>query len=117
MQEFQGRVAVVTGAASGIGFALAERAAREGMTVVLADVEEGALNKATESLKAQGATAIAHRLDVSRADAVEDLAEQVFSRLGGCFSPAAISAWLAEGYFPACQLAKIAGCSRSMRER
>jgi NAD(P)-dependent dehydrogenase (short-subunit alcohol dehydrogenase family) len=46
MQDFQDRVAVVTGAASGIGFALAERLGREGAKVVLADVEEPALPEA-----------------------------------------------------------------------
>ena len=44
MQEFKGKVAVVTGAASGMGRGLAERFAREGMKVVLADVEKPALN-------------------------------------------------------------------------
>ena len=43
MKEFMGKVAVVTGAASGIGRALAERCAQEGMKVVLADIEEQAL--------------------------------------------------------------------------
>ena len=46
MQDFEGKVAVVTGAASGIGLGLATRLAQEGMKVVLADVEEPALNAA-----------------------------------------------------------------------
>jgi NAD(P)-dependent dehydrogenase (short-subunit alcohol dehydrogenase family) len=46
MKEFTGKVAVVTGAASGIGRGLAERCAREGMKVVLADVDEAALAQA-----------------------------------------------------------------------
>ena len=54
MQEFKGKVAVVTGAASGMGRGLAERFAREGMKVVLADVEEPALNTSVEELQRQG---------------------------------------------------------------
>ena len=54
MQEFKDKVAVVTGAASGMGRGLAERFAREGMKVVLADVEEPALNTAVEELQRQG---------------------------------------------------------------
>ncbi|MGI8422652.1 MAG: SDR family NAD(P)-dependent oxidoreductase [Chloroflexota bacterium] len=82
MQEFQGRVAVITGAASGIGFALADRAANEGMTVVLADIEPGPLEAATASLRGRGAKAIAHRLDVSSEAEVEALAARVFAELG-----------------------------------
>src|SRR6266496_453096 len=55
MKDFQDKVAVVTGAASGIGHALAEKSAQEGMNVVLADVEERALKQAEEELKASGA--------------------------------------------------------------
>jgi NAD(P)-dependent dehydrogenase (short-subunit alcohol dehydrogenase family) len=51
MKEFNGRVAVVTGAASGIGRAIAERLAGEGMKVVLADIEQGALGKAEAEMK------------------------------------------------------------------
>ena len=50
MRQFSGRVAVVTGAASGIGRAIAERLAAEGMRVVLADVEEPALDVAVQEL-------------------------------------------------------------------
>jgi NAD(P)-dependent dehydrogenase (short-subunit alcohol dehydrogenase family) len=59
-----GRVAVVTGAASGIGLALCERFAAEGMSVVLADVEEPALSEAVAKLAAEGASALAVRTDV-----------------------------------------------------
>jgi NAD(P)-dependent dehydrogenase (short-subunit alcohol dehydrogenase family) len=52
MKELRGKVAVVTGAASGIGRAMAERFASEGMNVVLADVEEAALARTETELKA-----------------------------------------------------------------
>jgi NAD(P)-dependent dehydrogenase (short-subunit alcohol dehydrogenase family) len=82
MQEFKGRVAVVTGAASGIGFALAERAATEGMTVVLSDVETKALETATASLRDRGYNVLSHRVDVSSEAEVNALADRVFSELG-----------------------------------
>jgi NAD(P)-dependent dehydrogenase (short-subunit alcohol dehydrogenase family) len=82
MQEFSGKVAVITGAASGIGFALAERAAREGMSVVLADVEEAPLQRATAALRERGARAIAQRTDVSDEAAVEALAQRAYSEFG-----------------------------------
>ena len=55
MKDFQDKVAVVTGAASGIGRALAEKSAALGMKVVLADVEEPALKQVEEELMASGA--------------------------------------------------------------
>ena len=68
MREFRDRVAVVTGAASGIGYAMCERFAGEGMKVVLADVEEAVLGAAAEKLEARGARTLAIRTDVTRAD-------------------------------------------------
>ena len=59
MQELRGRIAVVTGAASGIGLGLAQRAAREGMTVILTDIEEKPLQAAVATLEDTGAKAIA----------------------------------------------------------
>ena len=56
MREFSSKVAVITGAASGIGLALAERFAREGMKLVLADVEKGPLGEVTARLQADGAS-------------------------------------------------------------
>ncbi|MGZ3637611.1 MAG: SDR family NAD(P)-dependent oxidoreductase [Ktedonobacterales bacterium] len=82
MKDFQGKVAVVTGAASGIGRALAEQSAHEGMHVVLADVEEGALTQAEAELKAGGAQVLAVRTDVSQAGEVERLAERAFATYG-----------------------------------
>jgi NAD(P)-dependent dehydrogenase (short-subunit alcohol dehydrogenase family) len=83
MQEFQGKVAVVTGAASGIGFAMAERFTREGMKVVLADVEVDALARAEAELRGRGASVLAIRTDVRQASAVEELAEKTLAAFGG----------------------------------
>lgn len=82
MREFQGKVAVVTGAASGIGRALADRCASEGMKVVLADVDEQALAAAQDELRAAGADVRAVRTDVSRAEDVEALARQTLDAFG-----------------------------------
>lgn len=79
MTEFKGRVAVVTGAASGIGRALAERFAEEGMKIVLADVEGPALEKAEAEMKADGADVLFVQTDVSKADDVAALAERTLS--------------------------------------
>ena len=61
MQEFEGRVAVVTGAASGIGFATAARLAQEGMRVVLADIERAPLEAAVAKLQGEGREALGVR--------------------------------------------------------
>jgi NAD(P)-dependent dehydrogenase (short-subunit alcohol dehydrogenase family) len=83
VQELGGKVAVVTGAASGIGFALADRFAREGMKVVLADVEVDALARAEVELRGRGATVLAVRTDVRQATEVEALAEKTLAAFGG----------------------------------
>ena len=77
MKEFKDRVAVITGAASGIGRALADRCVQEGMKVVLADVEAATLAKTEASLRASGATVLAVRTNVSQAGDVEALARGV----------------------------------------
>ena len=82
MKEFKGKVAVVTGAASGIGRAIAERCAQEGMNVVLADVEEPALVQTEQELRAGGATVLAVRTDVSKAGDVESLAQKTVDAFG-----------------------------------
>ena len=73
MQEFRGKTAVTTGAASGIGYALAERCAREDMKVVLADVEEEALAGAAKNIKEIGPSVLSVKTDVSRAEDVQAL--------------------------------------------
>jgi NAD(P)-dependent dehydrogenase (short-subunit alcohol dehydrogenase family) len=83
MKTFSGRVAVVTGAASGIGLAMAQRFAKEGMKVVLADVEAPALEAAAQSMKESGADVLAVRVDVSKADEVETLAGKAYAFYGG----------------------------------
>jgi len=77
-----GRVAVVTGAASGIGFGLAERLAAEGMHVVLADVEEPALAKAATALAESGASVLPVVTDVADLSAVEALRDAALSQFG-----------------------------------
>jgi NADP-dependent 3-hydroxy acid dehydrogenase YdfG len=74
---YQGKVAVVTGAASGIGFAAAERAAAEGMTVVLADIDSGRLRDAAAALRGTGADVHSVWVDVSDRESVTDLARRV----------------------------------------
>jgi len=82
MQELTGRVAVVTGAASGIGFALASAFAAEGMQVVLADVEAPALDDAVAKLAAGGADVLGVRTDVSDGAQVQALADAAADRFG-----------------------------------
>jgi NAD(P)-dependent dehydrogenase (short-subunit alcohol dehydrogenase family) len=82
MKEFRDRVAVVTGAASGIGRGLADRFAAEGMRVVLADVEQDALDSAAREMSDAGATVIAVRTDVSSATDVDALAQKTLDRFG-----------------------------------
>ncbi len=82
MKEFKGKVAVVTGAASGIGRAMAERFAAEGMKVVLADIEQEALAQAEAKMKAAGATVLAVRTDVSSASGVQALAGRTIDAFG-----------------------------------
>ena len=82
MKTFRDRVAVVTGAASGIGLALAGRLAAEGMTVVMADIEAAPLAAAAEGLRHQGAAVLATRVDVSSPDDVERLARETYEAFG-----------------------------------
>ncbi|MFJ9866716.1 SDR family NAD(P)-dependent oxidoreductase [Streptomyces sp. NPDC101165] len=77
-----GQVAVVTGAASGIGLAMARRFAVEGLTVVLADVEETALDKAAADLRADGADVHARVVDVGVREQVLELAESAYEAYG-----------------------------------
>ena len=82
MQSFENKTAVVTGGASGMGLAMAESFAREGMNLVLADVEEGALKIAKERVEALGASVLAVQTDVSNESAMDHLAEATRDRFG-----------------------------------
>ncbi|MBT2504334.1 SDR family NAD(P)-dependent oxidoreductase [Streptomyces sp. ISL-98] len=82
MRLAEGQVAVVTGAASGIGLAMARRFAAEGLKVVLADVEEGALEKAAAGLREEGAQVLAHAVDVSERASVVALADAAYDTFG-----------------------------------
>lgn len=73
MKDFRGKTAVVTGSASGIGFAIAQSLAKEGARLVLADVEQTALDKAVAGLRGSGADVIGVRTDVSSFESVEAL--------------------------------------------
>lgn len=77
------KVAVVTGAASGIGRALAESFGRAGCKVVLADVQDDPLAETDAALQAQGVETLAIKTDVSKLDQVEALAQQTIERFGG----------------------------------
>lgn len=83
MRQFQGRVAVITGGASGIGLSMARRFAAEGMKIVLSDVEEGALREAAAGLEEGGVEVHAQVTDVSSWQAVEALAGATRERFGG----------------------------------
>jgi NAD(P)-dependent dehydrogenase (short-subunit alcohol dehydrogenase family) len=82
MQKLEGRVAVVTGAASGIGLALAERFAVEGMKVVMADVEADALAGAVAAVRSTARAVLPVRVDVARAEDVERLAHETYAAFG-----------------------------------
>lgn len=83
MKEFRNRVAVVTGGASGIGRAMALRFAREGMKIVLADVQADALKNTEAEFEQAGIPVLAVRTDVSKGRDVDALADRAFKTFGG----------------------------------
>lgn len=82
MRDFNGKVAVITGAASGVGKQLALRLAREGVKIVLADIERGALDAATAEIRAAGVAAIGVVTDVSKREQVDALRDRAFAEFG-----------------------------------
>ena len=83
MDSFQDKVVVITGGASGIGYALANAFLKAGAKLAIADVEQGALDKACSSLSAQGEV-IGVKTDVSDAESVNALAAKVYDHYGAC---------------------------------
>jgi NAD(P)-dependent dehydrogenase (short-subunit alcohol dehydrogenase family) len=82
MQDLKGKVAVITGSAGGIGKALAEAFAAEGMKLALADIEAPALEKTTTELSNAGHQAIGVVTDVTDIDSVRHLADEVYAAYG-----------------------------------
>src|SRR5258708_10216270 len=82
MDTISGKVAVVTGGASGIGFATAKALAAKGAKLVIADIEASALNNAVAELSSSGAKAEGVMCDVADLASVQNLARQAFSKMG-----------------------------------
>jgi NAD(P)-dependent dehydrogenase (short-subunit alcohol dehydrogenase family) len=82
MDSFEGRTAFITGAASGIGLALAERCAAARMNVVLADIEEQALKAAVERVEAHQVRAVGVPVNTMLESSLQDAAEQAFDAFG-----------------------------------
>ncbi len=82
MKTFRDKVVVITGGASGLGRAFANVAAREGMKLVLADVQVDALQRAVDELTAQGASVISRLCDVRKSEQVQALADAAMAEFG-----------------------------------
>jgi NAD(P)-dependent dehydrogenase (short-subunit alcohol dehydrogenase family) len=82
MERFEGKVAVITGAASGFGRAFAQKGAQLGMKLVLADIDGDALSDVVESLASSGADVIGLPTDVSNGADVEALAHRTLEAFG-----------------------------------
>ena len=82
MEDLDGKVAVITGGASGIGLAVAQRAAAEGMKIVLGDIEEEPLAQAVDALTGAGAEAIGVRTDVADRASVASFRDGALERFG-----------------------------------
>ena len=84
MKDLNNKVAVITGAGSGIGRGIAEHAAKAGMRIVLADINEEGLNETLTLVKSCGVEAISRVTDVSSLDEVENLASQTYETFQNC---------------------------------
>jgi len=82
MKEFKDKIAVVTGAGSGIGTAIAKRCAEEGMHVVLADVNGKGLQDVEAAIRQAGVRTLSVLTDVSKAEEVEHLARAAYAEFG-----------------------------------
>jgi NAD(P)-dependent dehydrogenase (short-subunit alcohol dehydrogenase family) len=82
ISHFEGKTAVLTGAGSGFGLEVARLGAKMGMNLVLCDVQQDALDKAVEELKATGVKVQAHRVDVAKSEQVEAMAKAAHAQFG-----------------------------------
>jgi NAD(P)-dependent dehydrogenase (short-subunit alcohol dehydrogenase family) len=82
ISDFKNKTAVLTGAGSGFGLECARIGAKLGMNLVLADVQQDALDRTVAEMQAAGAQVLAMRVDVSRADQMQALADAAFARFG-----------------------------------
>ncbi len=82
MKDFKNKVAVITGAASGIGLGIAKRCVKEGIKTVLSDIEEKLLFKVSDELKSTGGDVLAVVCDVSSIEEVKNLADQTLESFG-----------------------------------
>ncbi|MFH2013219.1 MAG: SDR family NAD(P)-dependent oxidoreductase [Pseudomonadota bacterium] len=82
MRDFNQKVAVITGAASGIGYGIAKYCVKEGIKVVLVDVNEKTLTEAKSKLETAGAKVLAVPADVSNADEMELIAKKTIDNFG-----------------------------------
>jgi len=80
--DFKNKTAVLTGAGSGFGLECARIGAKLGMNLVLADVQQDALDSAVAEMQAAGAPVLAMRVDVSKAAQMQSLADATFARFG-----------------------------------
>ena len=82
MKDFAGKVAVVTGGASGLGLAMAQKFADQGMNIVIGDIEAEPLAMAEAAIAQKGVKVLAQRSDVAKAEDIEALAEAAYARFG-----------------------------------
>jgi short-subunit dehydrogenase len=84
MKDLAGKVAVITGAAGGIGTALALECARAGMDIALADIDESGMRAVADQIASLGRRSICVRTDVRSADAMQTLLDRTLAELGSC---------------------------------
>ena len=84
MREFENRVAVITGGASGIGESLVMACAQAGMHCVVADIEGDAAERVAEAVRSHGRRALAVQVDVAKADNLEALAARTYDEFSAC---------------------------------